>query len=145
MKKILHVRWLLCFLIAFTFISCGAQNGQNWTPDQLMNPAVLAKKINDKSKLPVILSIGPGAVIPSSIDIGMVENAENLNRFKKTLSSLSKNTDIVIYCGCCPYEHCPNIRPAISILKEMKFTNFHLLDLPNNIRTNWISKGYPIQ
>jgi hypothetical protein len=25
----------------------------------------------------------------------------------------------------------------------MKFTNYHLLNLPHNIKTDWISKGYP--
>jgi len=29
-------------------------------------------------------------------------------------------------------------------LKSMKFTNYHLLDLPHNIKTDWIAKGYPV-
>jgi hypothetical protein len=49
-----------------------------------------------------------------------------------------------VYCGCCPYKNCPNARPAIALLKSMKFTNYHLLDLPTNIRTDWIARGYPV-
>ena len=65
-------------------------------------------------------------------------------KFKKQLSSLKKAQEIVIYCGCCPDEHCANAHPAANVLKEMKFTNYHLLDLPNNLRINWIYKGYPV-
>jgi hypothetical protein len=36
------------------------------------------------------------------------------------------------------------VRPAIDALKEMKFTNYYLLDLPNNIKKDWIDKGYPV-
>jgi hypothetical protein len=49
----------------------------------------------------------------------------------------------VVYCGCCPYEHCPNVRPAVAVLKEMKFTNFKLLNLEKNIKTDWLDKGFP--
>lgn len=48
-----------------------------------------------------------------------------------------------MYCGCYPFERCPNIRHAINALKEMKFTNYQLLNLPHNIKINWKDKGYP--
>jgi len=122
-----------------------AQNPINWTPDQLMNPAQLSAILKDNKNVPVILCIGPGAIIPQSKDIGMVKDAENLKLYKEELAKLPKDTQIVIYCGCCPYEHCPNVRPAIQLLNEMKFTNFKLLDLPHNIKIDWINKGYPVQ
>jgi len=50
----------------------------------------------------------------------------------------------VIYCGCCPFEHCPNVRPAFQLLNEMKFTNQKLLNLSTNLKTDWIDKGYPV-
>jgi len=64
-------------------------------------------------------------------------------KLREQLSTLSKDTSIVIYCGCCPFEHCPNVRPAIDALKEMNFVNYRLLNLPNNIKTDWIDKGLP--
>jgi len=51
---------------------------------------------------------------------------------------------MVIYCGCCPFTKCPNIRPAFQQLKKMGFTNVKVLDLPVNLQTNWIAIGYPL-
>ena len=135
---------ILTLAIIF-MLGCNAGNAQseNWTKDQLMEPALLAQNLKANKNLPVLISIGPGAIIPHSIDIGMTGDKGNLAKFKTELSKLPKDANVVIYCGCCPYAHCPNVRPAIAALKEAKFTNFHLLDLPQNIKTDWISKGYP--
>ena len=73
----------------------------------------------------------------------MTNDAEGVSNLKKELAKLPKDKEVVIYCGCCPFAHCPNVRPAIAALKELKFTNYYLLNLPNNIRTDWINKGYP--
>lgn len=120
-----------------------AQGRFNWTNDQLIEPSELSATIKSDKNLPVIFSVGPGAIIPNSKDIGMVKETENLQKFKTQLESLSKDTPIVIYCGCCPFEHCPNVRPAIQLLKDLGFTNYKLLDLPHNIKVDWIDKGYP--
>lgn len=136
---------LVAILSIVFFQNTMAQNPANWTPNQLMDPAVLATTIKSNEQVPVIFSIGPGAVIPHSKDIGMVKEAENLKKFKDQLAGLSKDTAIVIYCGCCPYEHCPNVRPAIQVLKDMNFTNYKLLDLPHNIKIDWMNKGYPTE
>jgi len=109
-----------------------------------MQPAELAKLIKAKKKVPLIYSVGPAATIPNSKAVGMVKEEANLAKFKEELKKLPKNTKVVVYCGCCPYEHCPNVRPAIQALQDMKFTNYYVLDLPHNIRTDWIDKGYPV-
>ena len=130
-------------LIAFSFQQCAAQQQGNWTKDQLIEPADLAQTLQANKEIPVIYCVGPGVVLPHSIDIGATSDENNLQRFKVALEKIPRGTNIVIYCGCCPFEHCPNVRPAISVLKEMNFTNYHLLDLPHNIKKDWISKGYP--
>lgn len=138
---------LITLLLLTTLLSIqksSAQNPENWTPKQLIQPAELAEKISNKKDVPVIFSVGPGATIPNSIDIGMGKEKENLEKLKKELSALPAETKVVVYCGCCPFEHCPNVRPAINVLKEMKFTNFQLLNLEHNIKTDWIDKGYPV-
>ena len=114
-----------------------------WKPDQLLSPADLAATFNNNDTLPVIFSIGPSAYIKGSINIGNAKEKENLEKFKEQVSKLPKNTAIVIYCGCCPVEHCPNIRPAFNLLTKMNFTNYKLLNLEHNIKVDWINKGYP--
>jgi thiosulfate/3-mercaptopyruvate sulfurtransferase len=135
--------YLILAFVSFGFEQCTAQKPVNWTTDQLIEPAALAKTIESNENLPLIYCVGPGVVIPHSIDIGMTNDEKNLAKFKDSLSTLPRNTNIVIYCGCCPFDHCPNVRPAIALLQQMKFTNYHLLDLPHNIKTDWIAKGYP--
>ena len=121
--------------------------GQNdpWTPEQLLAPADLAKVLNNpKSSQPIIYSIGMQAIIKGSIDIGPVMMPENMNSLKQKLGKLSKNAQIVVYCGCCPFSRCPNVMPAMKLLKEMQFTNYKLLNLPDNVKVDWIDKGYPM-
>ncbi len=123
-----------------------SQDNRNepWRENQLMAPALLAQLINDSNAhKPIILSIGTGALIRGSIDIGEVKEPMNLDNLKLKLSKLSRDTVIVIYCGCCPFQHCPNIRPAFELLNKMEFVNHKLLHLPKNIKADWIDKGFP--
>lgn len=131
------------FLLMVAGSKTSAQGRFNWTDDQLIEPSELSTIIKSNKNIPVIFSVGPGAVIPGSKDIGMVKESDNLQKFKQHLESISKNRPIIIYCGCCPFEHCPNVRPAIQTLKDMKFTNYKLLNLSHNIKVDWIDKGYP--
>lgn len=144
MKRKYLLQYCLFAFIILGCNPCSAQKPVNWTEDQLIQPAALAQTLQTNINLPVIISVGPGAIIPHSIDIGMVNDEKNLEKFKQEISKFPKDTNIVIYCGCCPFERCPNVRPAIDELKKMKFTNYHLLNLPQNIKTDWISKGYPV-
>ena len=120
-------------------------NEEPWRPDQLLAPADLAKTINDpKAQQPYIFCIGPGAVIKGSIDIGPGRDSANIRRLRQQVERLPKDARVVIYCGCCPFVHCPNIRPAFALLNEIRLTHPQLLNLEHNIKTDWIDKGYPI-
>jgi hypothetical protein len=117
-----------------------------WTANQLMEPNELAAVINSTSSgKPVIFNIGAVEDIKGARHIGAVNNTENMESFKKALYGLPKDTKIVIYCGCCPFAKCPNIRPAFSLLNGLGFTNIKLLNLPVNLKTNWRDKGYPVE
>ena len=141
MKKMISTLCLVLFLMARTY----SQNTVNWTPRQLLEPAQLAGMLQGGNKpLPVIISIGPGAIIPHSIPIGSVATAEGIQKLRSELKNIPGTALVVIYCGCCPFEHCPNVRPAIDVLNEMNFTNFKLLNLSHNIKTDWINKGFPV-
>jgi hypothetical protein len=82
--------------------------------------------------------------IPGSQYAGAASNAEGLAALKKLVANLPRNQPIVIYCGCCPWDDCPNIRPAFQALKEMGFSNLKVLDIPERLGTDWTAKGFPI-
>ena len=144
--RIIFISLFTIAFIATAFQGVTAQNVSNpWTQQQLLEPAALAKTItSSKSPQPLIYCIGPQAVIKNSIEIGSTQNKDNLRNFKQQISRLPKDANIVIYCGCCPFDVCPNIRPAVNLLNEMKFKNFKLLNLAHNIKADWIDHGYPV-
>jgi hypothetical protein len=116
-----------------------------WKDSELIEPATLAAAINaGEVKNAVIYNIGVVEDIKGATHIGGASKAENLEKLKRTASALPKSTPIIIYCGCCPFAKCPNIRPAFTELKSLGFNNVKLLNLPVNLQTNWIAKGYPL-
>jgi hypothetical protein len=144
MKKLVSFKSFLVIFILFFAFTSQAQKPENWTSKQLMEPSELANAITTQKELPFIISVGPGATIPHSFDAGMANNNDGIVKLKAQLKGMDKNKKVVIYCGCCPFEHCPNVRPAIDALKEMKFTSYYLLNLPHNIKKDWIDQGYPV-
>jgi len=115
-----------------------------WREDQLITPSALAELISKKADVK-IYNIGVVQNIKGATNTGAASDAVNLEKLKEVLKTMPKNQSIVIYCGCCPMGKCPNIRPAFKALAEQKFTNVRLLDLPDNIKIDWIDKGYPVE
>ena len=139
------LKCLAVFSFVLSISVAKAQSPKNWDDKQLIESAELATIINTNNSIPVIISVGPGAVIPHSINAGMANSKEGIENLRSALKNISLKEKIVLYCGCCPFEHCPNVRPAIDLLKELKFTNYYLLNLSTNIKVDWIDKGYPVK
>jgi hypothetical protein len=147
---------LLSILISVSVISIStAQTGINtkqsldkrdtWTQKDLIEPSTLAAIIsNPKAKQAMVYNIGVVENIKGAKNFGAASEKENLEKFKTTLAGLPKTSFLVVYCGCCPFERCPNIRPAFNLMKSMGFVNGKLLNLPTNLKQNWIDKGYPL-
>lgn len=139
-----HIIFVISAILLFCNGVFAQQPKENWTSNQLLDPAILAAKINKKdTKNLVILCIGPDALIKGSVDIGPGQDQKSIKKLENYLKNVPKNKDVIIYCGCCPYERCPNVRPAFKTLLDMGFKNGKLLDLPKNIKTNWLDKNYP--
>jgi hypothetical protein len=132
---------------AETTPAAGSQ--EPWTAAQLIQPAELAKILSDPAaEKPYVLDIGTpslvrGGKIANSIVIGPGYDPKNLEKLRASVSMYPKDADVVIYCGCCPFRDCPNIRPAFRVLQEMKFTRAKLLNIPTTLKADWINKGYP--
>ncbi len=143
--KAIKISTLSIVILTMALIISAFQQAEPRTKQQLLEPADLAKTLNDsKSPQPIVYSVGPQAIIKNSIDIGPGKEKDNLKKLKEQLSKLPKNVDIVIYCGRCPFDKCPNIRPEFQLLNDMKFTNQKLLSLQTNVKVDWFNKGYPV-
>jgi hypothetical protein len=102
---------------------------------------------NQRSKL-LILNVGPRVLYAQAhIDgaeyIGPTSDSRGIELLRQRVKSVPKNKQIVLYCGCCPWDRCPNVRPAFAELKKLKFTNVKVLHITNNIGTDWVEKDYP--
>jgi len=120
-----------------------------WTPTQVITPEQLAKELASAQK-PLIVYVGfkklyDAAHIPGAVYLGPGRDAQGIASLKEWAKSLPKTANIVLYCGCCPWTQCPNIRPTFQALKEMGFTRLRVVEMPNDFGMDWVEKGYPVQ
>ncbi|WP_367866685.1 rhodanese-like domain-containing protein [Pedobacter sp. WC2423] len=130
--------------VGYAQVSKSSFQTNPWKEGQLISPAALAGMISKKEDVKVY-NIGVVQNIKGATNLGAASETENLNKLKEILKTTAKNKAIVIYCGCCPMDRCPNIRPAFKAFVDQKFTNVRLLELPTNIKTDWIDHGYPVE
>jgi thiosulfate/3-mercaptopyruvate sulfurtransferase len=116
----------------------------------LINPDELVKILQSpKGEKPLLIQVGSHVLyaqahIPGSEYIGPASDPNGLQRLRARVESLPRNKFIVIYCGCCPWTHCPNMKPAYDALHAMGFTNVKSLYIANNFGSDWVDKGYPV-
>jgi thiosulfate/3-mercaptopyruvate sulfurtransferase len=120
-----------------------------WRADQVVEPADLAKALAGGGEKPVVLDVGfpllyAGGHIPGARYLGPASTASGLQALREAAEKLPRDGDIVLYCGCCPMNRCPNIRPAFRLMEQLGFTNANVLDIPVNFPHDWTSQGYPI-
>jgi rhodanese-related sulfurtransferase len=85
------------------------------------------------------------AHIPGSVYAGAGSQPAGLQQLQSTVAALSKKKAIVLYCGCCPWNRCPNLGPAFKQLRDLGFTNVKVLYLADNLGTDWVAKGYAVE
>lgn len=117
---------------------------------QLIQPEELMKTLQSKGEKPVILMVGfkvlyAQAHIPGAEYIGPTSEERGMAQLRERAKTLPKKRLIVLYCGCCPWGHCPNIDPALKYLRELGFTNVKALYIANNFGQDWMDKGYPVE
>jgi hypothetical protein len=139
-------------LFLFTLLAaiCLCQNGADpWPKADLLEPSVLAQALQS-GKPPVVLCVAfpalcRGKHILHAIDAGTGSKPQGIESLKRAVAPFSKDSDIVVYCGCCPMANCPNVRPAYRTLKELGYTRVRVLNIPTNMHTDWYSKNYPFE
>jgi thiosulfate/3-mercaptopyruvate sulfurtransferase len=127
------------------------QQAEPWSASEILRPADLASQLSQKAaKTPTIVYVGfrtlfEGGHVPGAKFYGTASTEKGLADLKAALASLPRSGDLIIYCGCCPFEKCPNIRPAYKALREMGFSRMRVLVLPTSFAVDWVEKGFPIE
>lgn len=140
---------LLLFVIVLLVAATHAQiSADPWSAAQTVQPVDFAKELSSGKTSPTILFVGfqrlyTAGHIKGAQYHGSGGRPEGVAEIKAWAAALPRSTNLVIYCGCCPMEKCPNIRPAFSALHEMGFTNLRVLLLPTSFAVDWAEKGLP--
>jgi rhodanese-related sulfurtransferase len=120
--------------------------GDPWDAKDVLRPEELASNL----KTPLVIHVGfpvlyRAAHVAGSEYAGPGSKPEGIEALKKAVAGQPHTREIVLYCGCCPWDKCPNIRPAFAALHEMGFTHVKVMMVPENLKADWIDKGYPTE
>jgi hypothetical protein len=129
----------LCLFLAFALFAADP-----WEPKDQMTPAALAADL----KKPLVIHVGfnvlyRAAHIAGTDYAGPGSKPEGLELLKTAVAGQPHDREIVLYCGCCPWDKCPNIRPAFAALHALGFTRVSVLVIPENLKADWTDKGFP--
>jgi thiosulfate/3-mercaptopyruvate sulfurtransferase len=117
---------------------------------QLIQPEDLVNTLKSaKGSKPLIIQVGfrvlyVQAHVPGSEYTGPASSAEGIRQLRKRVEALPRTQSIVLYCGCCPWDKCPNVNPAYKEPRAMGFTNVRVLYIADNFGKDWVDKGYPV-
>lgn len=141
-------RLALLSLLAAVVCTQSVAQWSSIAPGRLINAEDLVKILQTGKEKPLMLQVGSHilflqAHIPGSEYVGAAAKEAGLQQLRKRVEAVPKNKFIVLYCGCCPWNHCPNVKPADDALHSMGFTNVKVLYIADNFGTDWVNKGYP--
>jgi thiosulfate/3-mercaptopyruvate sulfurtransferase len=145
----------------FVFLSLGpsgrvAANQEKaddpWGSAETLRPADFVQELSGAKNLPpaTIVYVGfrtlfEGGHVPGAVFHGTASTEKGIAELKAYLRSMPRSTYLVIYCGCCPFDRCPNIRPAYKVARELRYTHVRVLVLPTSFAADWVEKGYPME
>jgi len=140
------MKQLLTLVLAFSGLFSAMAQAPLWKKEQLMPTQELSDKIKTNAKdKPIIFNVGPMENIKTAVFVGRATSATCVEKMKSTLAMENKTKAIVVYCGCCSYASCPNIKPAYDALVTLGFKNVKVLELPEGIKPDWVAKGFPME
>ena len=123
----------------------------DWKDSDTIQPKALATRIsaNEKNK-PLILQVGFGFQyrmkhIPGAVYAGPGNKPEGLDKLKAAVAGVPKDREIILYCGCCPWDKCPNMKPSFALLRNAGFKNVKAVVIEKDFGANWIDMGYPVE
>jgi rhodanese-related sulfurtransferase len=113
-----------------------------------VDPKYLAAQLPDHA--PAILYVGPNVLyrskhIPGSVFAGPGNGAQGIELLKSAAAKLPHDREVVVYCGCCPWDRCPNLKPAVETLRGMGFKNVKVVHLPTGFKVDWVDANLPVE
>jgi len=129
----------------------GAAINPPWTSAQVLHAEDLSRTVSDKnSAQPQIFQVGFETMfktqhIPGSVYAGPGRNDAGLELLKKAVAGVPKDRVIVLYCGFCPWDRCPNMKPAFTLLHSLGYMQVKVVEIPSSFGIDWIDKGYPVE
>src|ERR1039458_2585096 len=113
----------------------------------LVQPPELQAQLAGQGARPVIFMVGTNVLyrskhIAGAVYAGPGNGEAGLAILKAEADKLPRDREVVVYCGCCPWDHCPNVKPAVELLKRMGFTKAKALYLATGFKADWLDKGY---
>ena len=128
----------------------GAAIDPPWSSTDVILAADLAKIAADKKASPTIFQVGFETMfktqhVPGSIYAGPGRDEAGLDLLRKAVSGVPKDRTIVLYCGCCPWDHCPNMKPAFKMLHDLGYAKVKVVEIPKSFQLDWIDKGFPVE
>lgn len=147
MKHQSFTRRAILLVSAGATVASRAKAGAEALPKSaLMQPSDLVPLL---SKKPMVICVAfpflyRAAHIEGAVYGGAGSKPEGLATLAALVKDMAKDKEIVLYCGCCPWDHCPNMEPAFNRLKSLGFTRVKALVIATNLHTDWITKGYPV-
>lgn len=116
--------------------------------DRLLQPGELHRLLEARTPL-LILQVGSKVLyqqahIPGAEHTGSASTPAGIAALRARVQHLPRTQLIVIYCGCCPWEKCPNIGPAWRLLRSMGFTHVRALHIADNFGADWVGRGYDV-
>lgn len=139
-----------CMLMVASDAALAAAPADSIPAAQLVQPADWAAKVKDGSAAATLtLHVGfktmyDQAHIPGSEYAGPGNTGAGLQVLRDRVAGLKKDAPILIYCGCCPWERCPNMGGAYAALVELGFTGVKAMIIQDNFGSDWVEKGYPV-
>lgn len=138
--------WMLLFAATAAW---AAKPADSIPAEKLVQPADWATRVKEGSAAgTLMLHVGfktmyDQAHIPGSEYAGPGNTAAGLDVLRNRVANLAKDAPILIYCGCCPWERCPNMAAAWDVLVELGFTHVQAMVIEDNFGTDWVEKGFP--
>jgi len=134
---------------SFLVLAVAAARPDALTPADLIRPDELTKALSLPEKdRPLILHVGPQALfrtgrIPDARFAGPGSTARGRATLQRALLGVPPSRPIVLYCGCCPWVNCPNVKPAFETARSSGYSNVKVLYIAQDMKRDWVSQGRP--